>query len=324
MAVYKVPQDVEADDKLLGPFSFRQFIYLIVVAASIAIAWVLAQIFIGLALIPLPIIFLFGALALPLRKDQPMETYLAAIVSFYLKPRRRLWDPDGQQALVEITAPRVAEPQRTKDLSQAEAEQRLSYLADLVDSRGWSVRGVQEPQANTAMNTDVYNEAQQAEDVLDASTRTAHLINSQLDQAAVKHRQDIITQMQHPQPMAPVAMSQPTTLQPAADDSSQDNPHLDFNPYPSSMHQSVIQPLSAQPASEPKSSTKKHSKKHSDKPAAPPKQDSPKPPSEEPLSPDIISLANNPDLSIETIAHEANRIKQKEGLPEDEVVISLH
>ena len=27
MAVYKVPQDVEADDKLIGPFSFRQFIY---------------------------------------------------------------------------------------------------------------------------------------------------------------------------------------------------------------------------------------------------------------------------------------------------------
>lgn len=41
-------------------------------------------------------------------------------------------------------------------------------------------------------------------------------------------------------------------------------------------------------------------------------------------SPDIINLANNPDLSIETISREANRIKQKEGLPSEEVVISLH
>ena len=39
MAVYKVPQDVEADDKLIGPFSFRQFIYLIIVAISGAAAF---------------------------------------------------------------------------------------------------------------------------------------------------------------------------------------------------------------------------------------------------------------------------------------------
>jgi hypothetical protein len=47
--------------------------------------------------------------------------------------------------------------------------------------------------------------------------------------------------------------------------------------------------------------------------------------SEKPISPDIINLANNPDLSIQTIAHEASRIHQKEeeGLPDDEVVISL-
>jgi hypothetical protein len=39
MAVYKVPQDVEAEDKLIGPFSFRQFIYLIIVAGAGAIGW---------------------------------------------------------------------------------------------------------------------------------------------------------------------------------------------------------------------------------------------------------------------------------------------
>ena len=90
MAVYKVAQDVEADDKLIGPFSFRQFIYLIIVAISIALAWGLSRIFVGLAVIPLPLILFFGALALPLRKDQPMEVYLAALVSYYLKPRKRL------------------------------------------------------------------------------------------------------------------------------------------------------------------------------------------------------------------------------------------
>ena len=78
MAVYKVPQDVEADDKLIGPFSFRQFIYLVIVAMAIMMAWGLAQLFVPLAVLPLPIVVFFGALALPLRKDQPMEIYMAA------------------------------------------------------------------------------------------------------------------------------------------------------------------------------------------------------------------------------------------------------
>jgi hypothetical protein len=47
MAVYKVPQDVEAEDKLIGPFSFRQFIYLIVAALGIFLSWALSQIFSG-------------------------------------------------------------------------------------------------------------------------------------------------------------------------------------------------------------------------------------------------------------------------------------
>ena len=72
MAVYKVPQDVEAEDKLIGPFSFRQFIYLIIALIAIALGWGLSQLFIPLAIIPLPIVVFFGALALPLRKDQPM------------------------------------------------------------------------------------------------------------------------------------------------------------------------------------------------------------------------------------------------------------
>lgn len=309
MAVYKVPQDVEADDKLIGPFSFRQFIYLIIVVAGIAIAWFLSQLFIPLAIIPLPIVFFFGALALPLRKDQPMETYLAAIVSFYLKPRKRMWDPDGQQALVEITAPKIAEVQRTKDLSQDEAERRLSYLANVVDSRGWSVRGVAAPvEPNTSMNADLYFEAQQAPDVLDTSSHEAQVISNQLSQANERHHQEVIQRMRDPvaaqptpviqQPQAPVAQPaifttprvQPQSTTPMPE------PHLTINPYPTSMHQSVIQPIGDD-------------------------QTTAQSTSEKTVSPDIINLANNPDLSIETIAHEASRIKQKEA--DDEVVISL-
>ncbi len=90
MATYKVPQDVEAEDRLLGPFTFRQFVYLLIAAIAGALAAALFQIFPLLAILPLPVIIFFLILALPLKKDQPMETYLAAIVSFYMKPNKHL------------------------------------------------------------------------------------------------------------------------------------------------------------------------------------------------------------------------------------------
>jgi hypothetical protein len=346
MAVYKVPQDVEAEDKLIGPFSFRQFIYLIIAIVSIAVAWGLGTLFIPLAIIPLPLIVFFGALALPLRKDQPMEIYLAAVVSFYLKPRKRLWQPDGIQSLVEITAPKVVEIQRAKDLSQTEAERRLSYLANIVDTGGWAVRGV-DTAPESSMQPDAFYDAQHAEDILDSEGGVSQSFDAMISQSDAKRRQEMVDRMrqqtavpQQPASYTPpdpyASLSAPTTpVQPVASTPSEPEPHLTYNPYPTSIHQAMINPLGSQPAPQPQQAQQTVQQSQviqqpTPLTPTPPIQSVPqsKAPitSEKPISPDIINLANNPDLSIETIAHEADRIhqKEKERLPDDEVVISLH
>ncbi|HUC96685.1 MAG TPA: PrgI family protein [Candidatus Saccharimonadales bacterium] len=306
MAVYKVPQDVEADDKLIGPFSFRQFIYLIIVALSIALAWGLAQVFIPLAIIPLPFIVFFGAIALPLRKDQPMEIYMAAILSFYIKPRRRLWDSDGIESLIEITAPKTIDVQRTKDISQNEAQRRFSYLAEIVDSQGWAIRGPGVQAPNSAMRSDVYFEAQQTQDVLDSGNTVAQTLNYKLDQSDARRRQEMIDMVrgQASAPQQPTsamfdyfsgtATSPGVALNPIAAE------QLEYNPYPENMQQSVVQPI------DPTEQVHKPSPTTSEKPVAA----------------GILNLASNTDLSIEAIAREANRIQDKQDLSE-EVVISL-
>lgn len=309
MAVYKVPQDVEADDKLIGPFSFRQFMYLLIVAASLAIAFFLSRLFLPLLVLPLPIVLFFGALALPLRKDQPMETYLAAIVSFYLKPRRRLWSPDGTENIVEITVPKTIEVQRTKDLSVAEAEQRLSYLASIVDTRGWAVRGVdaQMPHASNAMNTDVFNEAQQTQDILDTDGVVGQSVSAKLSQATDKQHKEMLARVQQPatQQTPPPDPYQNMAVTPQTDDPTTDQ-QIQYNPYPT-MHQSVLAPIDP----------------NTPAPTTPAQKPEEKKPSAKEVSPDIINLANNADLSVETIAREANRIQHKQELSDDEVVISL-
>lgn len=190
MSVYKVPQDVEADDKLLGPFNFRQFIYLIIVTGCIALEIFLWGIFPGLIILPLPIIIFFGALALPIRKDQPMETYLAAVVSFYLKPNKRFWQPDGVEHLIQISAPVNREEHLTKDLSQNEASRRLSYLADIVDTEGWAIKHSIAP-VNTTVREEYSNEARAAEDMFDNS-RVSSNVDNLLNQHDQRRKQQIM------------------------------------------------------------------------------------------------------------------------------------
>jgi len=304
MSVYKVPQDVEAEDKLLGPFSFRQFVFLIIAVIGIAIAYGLSTILLPLAIIPVPIILFFGALALPLKKDQPMEVYLAAVISFMLKPKKRLWQPDGIERLVEVIAPKVEEKNYGNNYDQAEVQRRLSYLANLVDSQGWSIRGVNNP--NSSMRADLFNEGQAANDILDENSTTAQNINHLINQSDVRRRQEVIQKMQTGQSATPPPVQPPQPSQP-------DNPApatpLQMNPYPT-MRQSILNPISRQSAT----------------PTSTPIQTQPTTmpqSSVNEVSPAIIELANNHDLSIETIAREANRIQQENKLSDEEVVISI-
>lgn len=219
MASYKVPQDVEADDKLLGPFSFRQFIYLMIVGGAIFIAVLLFQIFPLLAVVPLPIIIFFTALALPLKKDQPMETYLAAIVSFYLKPNRRFWIPGQSESTILITAPKKVEEKRVRDITQEEASHRLSFLANIVDTEGYAIKN-----ANSPMRDEFYAEAYNTTDMFDhtGTTRLSDLITKEQQE----HHTEVVNQMR------------------AAIESSAYNPDKPAAPQRPLGNQKVIQPLS--------------------------------------------------------------------------------
>lgn len=147
MAVYKVIQDIEAEDKLLGPLGLRQFIYaavaglIIFIDVRLAISGIgpLKWAFILLMLFPL---LLFMVLASPLGREQPTEVWLLSRIRFMLKPRRRIWDQSGTSQLVTITAPKKEVRQLTDNLSQSEVRSRLQALAQTLDSRGWAVKNV--------------------------------------------------------------------------------------------------------------------------------------------------------------------------------------
>lgn len=146
MAVYKVIQNVEAEDKLVGPLTFKQFIYAIISGACIFInfkilisanlgimRWVL------LAGFSMPMV-LFAVLAAPLGGDQPTELWLLSHLKFMFRPHQRTWSQEGTIQTVTITAPKRETTRLTKDISQGEVQSRLKALATILDSRGWAIQ----------------------------------------------------------------------------------------------------------------------------------------------------------------------------------------
>ena len=313
MAQYKVPQDVEADDKLIGPFNFRQFIYLLVVAALIALAWALAQIFPLLAIFPVPPALFLLALALPLRKDQPMETYLAALIKFYTTPNKRFWNPGQRESTITITAPKVVEQVLTKNLSEEEAGRRLSFLANIVDTEGYSIKGdLSAAPSSSPIRGEILAEANNATDIFDTYESTK--VGTSLENEASRHRAQLVAGMRA------ALKGQETASAPSSPSISHS-----FSSSVSSLNTSKTQ-ASNNPSFEiPQTPSSEASQKidYSDIIVNPAALAAPAQPSTPPaVNPGLISLTKSDDLTVATLAKQAN--KKSKSSDDGEVYISLH
>jgi len=223
MATYKVIQDIEAEDKLIGPLTLRQCIY----AAIACVCGYLSLICLtkGVAFlltIFIPPMLFTGFFAFPWGRDQPTEIWALAKIRFYIKSRKRVWNQSGAKDLVTITVPKKVEKNYTNGLSHEEVQSRLNALATTLDSRGWALK-------NT--NTNLYDPVQGAEaaasdrlvdprttmpvevssvdvtagdDMLDAANNPrAQELDKMMTAASNARRQRLIDQMQQQVPSVP-------------------------------------------------------------------------------------------------------------------------
>lgn len=234
MATYKVIQDVEAEDKLLGPLTLRQFIYAGIGAISLYLCY-----FFGthnamfMVAFFLPVAGIAAFFAFPWGRDQPTEIWALAKIRFYLKPRRRIWDQSGMTELVTVTAPKQTQMDYTNGLSQTEVKSRLRALADTIDSRGWAIKNANlnlysqpalvmaEPTSDrlvapSALPQEVSSiDVQASDDILDEKNNArAQAVDNMIDAAAKAHREQIMENLRQDTPPEPPV--QPVISTPAA------------------------------------------------------------------------------------------------------------
>jgi hypothetical protein len=358
MATYKVIQDIESEDKLLGPLSLRQFIYAVIMIGFGAAGFMLATRVNPILALPfLPPMGLFGLLAAPFGRDQSSEIWLLAKIRFAFKPRRRIWNQTGMTDYVQITVPKKVEQQLTDGLDQTQVKSRLRALAETLDSRGWVVKNAPAPsvfgaQFQSAGQTDNSDRLVQAAtlpavasptavfdavDVMDDQySPAAQKIEQMIEQSEEQHRQQLVTAMQNPQEaqqaqMQPASqMFQPTTPSAApltATDVPAAEPTLDEEAFLENVHKVEAAKRSANShikriptSAEAAEIAREKAARKAEKAAAEAKAKA-----EQAKVESIQRLAVNDDLNVATIQRQVNKDEgTTQTLGDDEVVISLH
>lgn len=233
MASYKVIQDIEAEEKLLGPLTLHQFIYAGIAAVCGFLTYFVVARGVGfLAIIFFPPTILAGFLAFPWGRDQPTEIWALAKLRFYLKPRKRTWDQTGAKELVVITAPKRDVVDYTGGLSSGEVKSRLNALAEMIDTHGWAIKGattsyatpLATPQqqtnsdrlvaANFAAQSGPQDNIQASEDMLDEQNNPdAKRLTSMVEASSQARRQKIIEELSQTTPTpAPAQTATPTPV----------------------------------------------------------------------------------------------------------------
>jgi PrgI family protein len=87
---FEVPQFIEVEDKIFGPLTWRQFLYL-GGGVGMAVVMFLTLPLIIFLIIGIPLAFLAGALAFYPVNNRPFSYFLEAIVNYFSGQRLYLW-----------------------------------------------------------------------------------------------------------------------------------------------------------------------------------------------------------------------------------------
>lgn len=87
---HEVPQFIEVEARVVGPLTWKQFVY-IFGGISIAVALYIVAPFIIFAIIGIPLCILAGALAFQKINNRPLSIFLEAILNYVMRKKLYLW-----------------------------------------------------------------------------------------------------------------------------------------------------------------------------------------------------------------------------------------
>ena len=116
---FEVPQFIEIEDKIIGPLTWKQFVYLAGGVGSLLILYYLIDSFVLFVFFGLPLGAISAMLAFQRVNNRPFSIFLESSINYFTKSKLYLWKKDAPQAIVE----------KTEEAEQTKSEQNKSALA---------------------------------------------------------------------------------------------------------------------------------------------------------------------------------------------------
>lgn len=142
--LFQVPQFIEVEDKIIGPFTFKQFVYLAGGAGIAFIFFKIFPLFIAIFFI-VPVILLSLALAFYKVNDQPFIVALEAMLKYAIGGKLYIWKKGPPQKSAEagektdedisgLLVPRVSEG-KLKDIAWSLGVNESIYASEDENSK---------------------------------------------------------------------------------------------------------------------------------------------------------------------------------------------
>ena len=132
---FKVPQNIDLEDKIVGPLTLIQFLYLLaggVIDYLLFLSLKGSYIFWVLAV---PVSILALALAFLKIQDQPLSYFIKAGLIYLQRPKKRLWLRQGLQMPIIKAGPQKQEKEEIIAPKRRIEKSELEKLAQMLDTR---------------------------------------------------------------------------------------------------------------------------------------------------------------------------------------------
>lgn len=98
---FEVPQFIDVEDKIVGPFTWRQFVYIAGGIGILVTLWLVLDSFLLFILLGLPIGALAASLAFQRVNNRPFSIFLESFFSYLTKNKVYLWKKEAAQEIID-------------------------------------------------------------------------------------------------------------------------------------------------------------------------------------------------------------------------------
>src|SRR3989344_5964431 len=127
---YQIPQFVDIEDRIIGPLTLKQFLYLAFGGAILFVTWFIFKFFIWIIL-AVPVTLAALAFAFIKINDRPFVYFFLSFVNYYLKPKLYIFSikpregvesktkilPEFEPAFAEVSAGKKITRSKLKELA---------------------------------------------------------------------------------------------------------------------------------------------------------------------------------------------------------------